>query len=89
MKIKLEAQGSTQTGGGSIAQIGAAKRITGTAAGRAVSGSGPLTDISQRGLHRVRLLVQYHAQQRAMDFETPVVLNRPQVAKLVHEMAHA
>jgi hypothetical protein len=41
-------------------------------------------------LRRLRwLLVQNHAQQRAMDFEIAIVLNETQVAKLVHKLIHA
>ncbi len=43
----------------------------------------------RRRLPSIWLLVQNHGQQRVMDFETAVVINEAQVAKLIHEMAHA
>ena len=41
---------------------------------------------SPRGRHSAWLIRQQHAQQRAMDFEMPVVFDEAQFAKLVHEV---
>src|SRR5512140_3920401 len=50
---------------------------------------GPLVQASRLRFHRIWLVVQNHAQQRAVDLDMAIVGDEPQVAKLVHEMADA
>ena len=55
----------------------------------ALAAAGPPAKVSLRRLHGARLVGEYDAQERAMDFQMPVVVDEARFAKPVHEMAYA